>query len=262
MSVCARLDDPVLLRLLDHREGDPVLDRSPGVLSLELDQDPDVRVRAEGGDVDQRRVADQVEHRAEDRHQGCVGRRTDRSPGHGREDGDLVGGGEGGVEAREVPHVVVVDVDVHELVQGAVGVDDLAGQARELGGQGGQRLPHRVAVGGDGLGSSGVRAEHCRQMHGDGHGSSLGFRRRVRSHHGAACGTVWRKADYFGSDSTVDGGRPVPPGWRRPRSGSSGPRDWRPGGTPGRSARWGRGPGRRRWATGRPPCGCASGTRR
>ena len=63
-----RLDDlltgpqaPVLLRLVDHGLGGPVLDRAAGVPALELGHDGHPGVRAEGADVDHRRVADQVE---------------------------------------------------------------------------------------------------------------------------------------------------------------------------------------------------------
>ena len=52
----------VLLGGLDHRLGDPVLDRAERVLHLELGEDAHVRVGREVGDVDDRRVADQVEH--------------------------------------------------------------------------------------------------------------------------------------------------------------------------------------------------------
>src|SRR3954452_12372707 len=52
--------------------------------------------------------------------------------GDGGEDRDLVAVGDLGVELVEVAHVLVVDVDVHELVQRPVGVAHLLGQPREL----------------------------------------------------------------------------------------------------------------------------------
>ena len=58
----ARLKRAVGLGIVDHRLGDAVLHRAGGVLRLELGQDPDVRVGAELADVDDRGVADQVEH--------------------------------------------------------------------------------------------------------------------------------------------------------------------------------------------------------
>ena len=50
---------------LDHELGDAVLDRAAGVLSLELDQDADARVGTELADLDQGRVADEVEDGAD-----------------------------------------------------------------------------------------------------------------------------------------------------------------------------------------------------
>jgi hypothetical protein len=48
------------------------------------------------------------------------------SAGHRGQQGDLVVVQHGSVDAPEVPHVVVVDVDVEEPVQGAVVVEQLA----------------------------------------------------------------------------------------------------------------------------------------
>ena len=59
---------PVLLGRLDHRlEGDAVLHRADRVLALDLGEDAHPRVRAQRAHIDQRRVADHVEHRAHHR---------------------------------------------------------------------------------------------------------------------------------------------------------------------------------------------------
>jgi hypothetical protein len=72
----ARQQRAVLLGGLDHRLGDPVLDRTERVLHLELGEDPHVGVGRQVGDVDDRRVTDQVEHvgvdGAEPRHRARV----------------------------------------------------------------------------------------------------------------------------------------------------------------------------------------------
>ena len=57
----AGMQDAVLLGLLDERQRDAVLDRTAGVPALELDEDAGRRVRAQLADLDERRVADQVE---------------------------------------------------------------------------------------------------------------------------------------------------------------------------------------------------------
>ena len=58
----AGLDRALGLRPLDHRLGDPVLDRAGGVAALELGEDPHSGVRRDPRQLDQRRVA----HRLED----------------------------------------------------------------------------------------------------------------------------------------------------------------------------------------------------
>ena len=62
-----RLDDlltgpeaAVLLRLVDHGLGRPVLDRAAGIPPLELGHDGHPGIRAEGADIHHRRVADEV----------------------------------------------------------------------------------------------------------------------------------------------------------------------------------------------------------
>ena len=69
--VAPGVEPAVLLRLLDHRQGDAVLHRATGVLALELDQDAHVGVGAERGDLDERRVADQVEDAGDVAHGGA-----------------------------------------------------------------------------------------------------------------------------------------------------------------------------------------------
>src|ERR1035437_2616275 len=61
---------PVALGLLDHRQSDAVFDGTAGILTLELDEDAGVGVRTERGDVDQGRIADEVEPRAVESHLG------------------------------------------------------------------------------------------------------------------------------------------------------------------------------------------------
>jgi hypothetical protein len=58
----ARLKRSVLLGLLDHLLGDAILNRAERVLAFELGDDAHFRVRREAADIDQRRIADQVEH--------------------------------------------------------------------------------------------------------------------------------------------------------------------------------------------------------
>src|SRR5580698_5478767 len=55
--------------------------------------------------------------------------------GHGGKDGHLRTVGDRRVEALQVADVVVVDVDVHELVEGTVALEDLVGHAGVLGDQ-------------------------------------------------------------------------------------------------------------------------------
>ncbi len=55
------LEQPVLLGLLDHGQGDAVFDRPSRVLALELDEDADVGVGAQRADVDEGGVADEIE---------------------------------------------------------------------------------------------------------------------------------------------------------------------------------------------------------
>ncbi len=57
----ARLELPLALGLLDHREADPVLDRAARVEELELGEDPRVARRREPLEPDDRRAADEVE---------------------------------------------------------------------------------------------------------------------------------------------------------------------------------------------------------
>ncbi len=65
----AGFEDAFFLRLLDHRQCDPVLHRTAGVLPLELDEEADRGIRAQRADIHQRGVADQVQDGAERGHQ-------------------------------------------------------------------------------------------------------------------------------------------------------------------------------------------------
>ena len=71
----ARREGAVLLRLEDHPLGRPVLHRAAGVLALELGEDAHLRVGRQRRDVDDRRVADEVERGFVDGH-GCSGKST------------------------------------------------------------------------------------------------------------------------------------------------------------------------------------------
>ncbi len=59
----ARLQLPVALGGLDHREADPVLHRAAGVEELELREDPRAARRRQAVEPDDRRAADEVEDR-------------------------------------------------------------------------------------------------------------------------------------------------------------------------------------------------------
>ena len=77
----------------------------------------------------------------------------------GGQDRDLGAVGDGRVEALQVPHVVVVDVDVHELVQAAVVLEHLARHAGVLGDELGQDLSDGGAVDADHGRSAGLVAQ-------------------------------------------------------------------------------------------------------
>ena len=68
IRVAPGTSSPLRLGVVDHRERNPVLHRAAGVLALELGEDTHVRVRAQRGDVDERRVADQVQDARNDGH--------------------------------------------------------------------------------------------------------------------------------------------------------------------------------------------------
>src|SRR5882762_4357118 len=73
-----------------------------------------------------------------------MGRRpTVSAPRDGGEDRDGVAVGDGGVQLVQVPDVVVVAVDVHELVQRPAPVDQLAGETRVANRDLGEHLAHR-----------------------------------------------------------------------------------------------------------------------
>ena len=64
----ARRQGPVLFGFADHRPGDAVLHRPCRVLTLELGEDANLRIGAQIGDIDDRRVADEVEDGRVDSH--------------------------------------------------------------------------------------------------------------------------------------------------------------------------------------------------
>ena len=72
-----RLDRPLGLGGLDHRLRDPVLDRAGRVAALELGEDPHARLRREPRQLDQRRVADRLDHVAVAAAAGAVERRLE-----------------------------------------------------------------------------------------------------------------------------------------------------------------------------------------
>src|SRR5271157_1802782 len=81
------------------------------------------------------------------------------APGHGREDRHLGPVLDGRVEALQVAHVVVVDVDVHELVQGTIVGEHLARHPRVLGDELGEDLTDGGAVDADGGRAPGVATQ-------------------------------------------------------------------------------------------------------
>ena len=135
------------LSVLDQRQRHPVLDRAAGVLPLELHVDARRGVRAERADVDQRRVADQVEDRRVQGHAlPCLAGDRAVSRPRRREGSTPRRRPDRGVEALQIADVVVVDVDVHELVQRPVVGEHLAGHAGVLGHELGEHLAHGGAV--------------------------------------------------------------------------------------------------------------------
>src|SRR5690606_13904401 len=88
--------------------------------------------------------------------------------GDGRQHGDRVAVGDGGVEAAEEAHVLVVEVDVDKPAQAVVVHEAVldAGVARL---QVGDQLVERRALGGHGLGAAGVVTQDGRNANLDGH---------------------------------------------------------------------------------------------
>src|SRR3954452_18253994 len=93
----------------------------------------------------------------------------DLAAGDGGQDRDLVAVGDLGVELVGGPDVLVVDVDVQELVQRAVGVAHLLGQPRELEHEVVEDLTDGAAVGLDRRLAPGVLAHHRWDPDLDGH---------------------------------------------------------------------------------------------
>ncbi len=111
---------------LDHRLRDAVLDRAGRVLALELGVDLHVRVRRQVTQLDERRRADQVEHARGHERRPLHERRL--AARHGGEQDDRRALGDRRVEPLQRPHVLVVEVDVHERRDVAV-VQDLSAEA-------------------------------------------------------------------------------------------------------------------------------------
>jgi hypothetical protein len=82
-----------------------------------------------------------------------------RPAGHRRQDGDRVAVAELGLERAEEADVLVVDVDVHEAVQAALGGDQPALEPVVLGVQVVDQSGQRVAGALDDLGAAGVAAQ-------------------------------------------------------------------------------------------------------
>src|SRR5688572_6311469 len=89
------------------------------------------------------------------------------------EDRDLVAVGQLRVELVEVPHVLVVDVDVDELVELAVVAQHVAPQPGVADAHRLEHLADRGAVDGDGRLAAGVGAQHRGDADVDGHGGLL-----------------------------------------------------------------------------------------
>ena len=141
---------------LDHRHRDAVLDRAGRVCALELRVDLDARLRCEARELDERRVADQVEQ---------AGGEAARAAGHRRQQDHGRALRDRRLELVERADVLAVDVDVRvlqlSLEPGEAGgqvVEDLADGVADAGhlalaaGGGAQRgwdahLRHACALG-------------------------------------------------------------------------------------------------------------------
>ena len=137
---------------VDHELRDAVLDGAGRVLSFELGVEPHARLRAEPGQLDERRVADGVD-------EGGVEHRcalsTSLAAGERRQDRDDVAVLELRIERVQVADVFVVQVDVDEAMQAAVRIADLRLEARVLG----LEVVEQLA---DGCASSNRRSSHRR----------------------------------------------------------------------------------------------------
>ena len=129
-----RLDDlltgpqaAVLLGLVDHGLGGPVLDRAAGVPPLELGHDGHPGIGAEGADIDHRRVADQVQH-------ALVAGHGDHPPATAGISVSVSRSADLGVELAEVADVVVVEEDVEVAVELAVVASAAGPGGRDAGG--------------------------------------------------------------------------------------------------------------------------------
>ncbi len=149
----ARHQHPVPLGLLDQRQRHPVLDRPAGVLALELDED----AAAGFGLSEEMSTSGVLPMRSRTEGYSVIGTglRPALSPRPRRAGSRRGAVGDLRVEPLEVADVVVVDVDVHELVQRAVVGEHLARQAGVLGDQVGEDLADGRAVDADRGGAPG-----------------------------------------------------------------------------------------------------------
>src|ERR1700729_1161120 len=95
--------------------------------------------------------------------------------GDGGDDGEFIGVGDGGVFfGGEVADVVVVEVDVDEGAEFALGVEEVLAKFRVGGGELGEHRADGRAGDGDGFFAVGVGAQRCRDV--DVHACPFGVR--------------------------------------------------------------------------------------
>ena len=147
---------------LDHRLRDAVLDRAGRVLALELRVELDARLRREARQLDERRVADQVEQ---------AGGEAARAAGHGRQQDHRRALADRRLELLERADVLAVDVDVRVLqlsrrARGSAAVEvveELARRCRRAGRPRARRRSRCAAWVGCGP-SSCVRSRACAEL--------------------------------------------------------------------------------------------------
>ena len=127
---------------LDHRLRDAVLDRAGRVLALELAVDLDGRLGRDPRQLDERRVADEVEERRDDRQRA----RRRRATGHRRQQDHRLAGCDRGLEPVERADVLAAEIDVDERRDLAV-AEDLRAERRVARDEVLEHGADRVAVG-------------------------------------------------------------------------------------------------------------------